>query len=460
MAVPDVTRQLAERVLAVRFDTLPTEVVAAARGVVLDGVATMLAGAREPVSGIVVRHLARYGGVGQATVVGHDRTLAPLDAAYANATAAHALDFELMWYPPTHPTSPVLPAILALAETRPVSGQQLIEALVAGFEVQGRLHLAAFASVDRWLRGLHFPGLVGPFGSAAACARLLALDVHRLQMAFGIAGSRVAGLMANTGTMAKSSHPAGAARGGLESALLAAEGYTAAPDILGAGWGYNDVFYDGELDLSVVIDRFGDPYRMVDPGVIVKKHPAQYPTHWSIDAALEVRADPAYRAAAVRRVRIEVGADNEAARVHRPATGLGGKFSIAYTVAVALLDGEVTIDSFSDERLAGADVQDLLGCIEVVRRPEVTAMDFATAWSRVTVEQADGSEVTARVDRPAGIWDHPIAWDRWVAKFRTCAMRSVADARATEILARIEALDQLEDVTELTQLLRTEGPGR
>jgi hypothetical protein len=153
-----------------------------------------------------------------------------------------------------------------------VSGRQAIEAVAAGFELQGRLHRAAFSSVKRWLRGLHVPGSVGPFGSVAACAKLLESSPRGLQMAFGIAGSRVSGLMANTGTMSKATH--------------------------------------------------------------------------SANAALLVRADPDVSVDQARRRRVEVGADNESARPGRPASGLAGKFSVAYTVAIALLDGAVTIDSF------------------------------------------------------------------------------------------------------------------
>jgi 2-methylcitrate dehydratase PrpD len=452
------TRQLCQKIQEISFDTLPADVVHVARGAVMDGIANMLAGSREPLAQILLTHLSRFTGDPAATVVGHDVQADPFQAAFANGIFCHSMDFELMWYPPTHPTGPTLAAILAVSELRSVSGRDALAALVAGFEIQGELNRAIFETGTRWPNGMHPPGLLGPFGAAASAGKLLELDPWQMQHALGIAASRAGGLMANTGTMTKSSHSGHSARVGLESAMLAEVGFTGSDDILEATHGFNEVFFDGRMHLDKVVSSYGQPFRMVDPGVIVKKHPSQYPTHWSIDAALEIRSIVGFAPEDVAHVAVEVGADNESARVERPSTGLAGKFSISYTVAAALLDGVIDIDTFRDERLHSPDMQETLNKVEIIRHESVRAMDFAQAWSRVTVTMTDGTAHTARVDRPLGIWDNPLPWHLWVEKYQRCATRAVSDARAAEILTLIEAFEELSDVgKEFVTLLRGQG---
>jgi 2-methylcitrate dehydratase PrpD len=447
------TRDIAAAVTELRFEDLPGPVVEAARRAVLDGFANMLAGSTQPIAGPLLAHVAEWSH-GTATIAGHRVTADPFMAAFANGVFCHCLDFEVMWMPPTHPTSPTLPAILALAQTRPpVSGRDLITALVAGFEIQSHLSRCIVETGRQWPHGYHPPGLVGPFGAAAATGRLLGLDVDGMVQAFGIAASRAGSLMANTGTMTKSSHCGHAARMGLESALLATKGYTSAEGIFETRNGFSDAFFDYALDVSSIAPRFGRPFRMIDPGLAMKKYPSQYPTHWSIDAALAVHGQDGFDASHVAAVDVRVGADNESAVTTRPATGLAGKFSITYTVAAALLDGQVDIDTFTDERHAAEDLRDLLPKVGITLDPDIRAMDFSAAWSEVTVTTDDGRTFAARIDRPLGIWDNPLPWDGWVTKYRSCARRAVPETQAEELLARVSDLESVEDVATLLPLL-------
>jgi 2-methylcitrate dehydratase PrpD len=417
----------------------------AARGILLDGVANMLAGSREPLATPLCGYL-RQTSNGPCAVVGHDFRVGPCDAAFANAIFCHSMDYEMIALPPTHPTSPVLAPIMALSQIRKVSGQQALEALVAGIEVECAINIAIY-STKRWLFGLHEPGMVGPFGAAAASSKLIGLPGEKISMAFGIAGSRVSGLMANTGSMTKATHCGQAARGGLEAALLINEGYTANPDILGARWGFNQVYFNGNMDLSLILPGFGEDLRVVNPGLAVKKYPSQFPTHWSIDAAIDLIQTGNFSATEIDRVTVEVGADCESAQATElPTTGLAGKFNLRYPVAAALLDGTVGIDTFRDERLNSADMQDMLRRIDIVKMPDVKAMDFAAAWSRVTVTTKTGSVWSSRVDRPLGIWDRPLPWDYRLAKFRDCASRVYDESVVDGLIDEIEHFEDVNDV--------------
>src|SRR5688572_11151025 len=177
-----------------------------ARQVTLDGLAVILAGSTEPlgVGRISIEYAREMGGAPQASVIAGGFKTSMINAAYANGTIAHALDFDNTWYPLNHPTSPTLPAILAVAEHERLSGAKVVEAIVAAFEVQGRVRLAATGMETG--SGFHKPGMTGTLGAVAGVARALDLDRRQTLMAFGLAGSRMGSIAINTGTMTKSSH--------------------------------------------------------------------------------------------------------------------------------------------------------------------------------------------------------------------------------------------------------------
>ena len=257
------TETLAKLIAGTKYDSIPPDVIEAAKVVILDGIGVMLAGSREEPAKIVADYVRDMGGNPLCSVYGHGFSTSPVMAAFANGVAGHVLDYEVMWHPPTHPTSPTLPPILALAEMHSVSGQDVLAALVVGFEVQGRIRLAS-AGVD--LHGFHPPGLVGVLGSAAASARLLGLDSRKTRMALAISASRAGTLAANIGTMTKSTHCGNAGRMGLESALLASRGFTGNEEIMEHPAGYASVLFGEDFDLQAVTEGFGSPYRLVDPG--------------------------------------------------------------------------------------------------------------------------------------------------------------------------------------------------
>lgn len=438
------------------YGDLPAPVVEAARCAILDGLGNILAGSRQPLARPYVDHVVSWGGNDGVTVAGYPRRTDAKHAAFLHGIFCHALDFEVMWTPPTHPTSPTLPVAMALAEAQgPVSGRDLITALAAGFEFQGRLNRAIVATGRPWPHGFHPPGLLGPFGAATVAGRLLGLSAEQLATAYGIAGSRTGALLANIGTMTKASHSGNAARMGLESALLAGCGVTARQDILEGRNGISEAYFDGELDLDPTVRLFGNPFLMVDPGLAMKKYPSQFPTHWSIEAAIGIREQPGFRADDVESVTVEVGADNESANIGKPETGLAGKFSLVYTVSAALLDGRVGIETFTDARLAGADIQAMMDRISVSLNPAVKAMDFTSAWSEVVVTTRSGERLARRVDRPLGIWDNPMPWSGWVDKFRECAAQTVDDATAGKILHEVERLEDLDDFAPVVRLMAT-----
>lgn len=453
MATPTLTGRFVDQVLAVEYDALPPEAVDVAKQVTLDGIAVMLAGATEPlgVGRISTEYVRQMGGAPQATVIaGGFKTSMP-NAAYANGTMAHALDFDNTWYPLNHPTSPTLPAILAIAEHHRLPGPRIIEAIVTAFEVQGRVRLAATGLETG--SGFHKPGTTGIFGATAAAARLLGLNKDQTLMAFGIAGSRAGSLSINTGTMTKSSHSGHAARMGIECGVLAGMGWTASADVFGSK-GFFDTFLAGNAAPQLLIEGFGEPFRMVSPGVGFKKHPSNYFTHRPIDAALALRAESGVKPEGIDSVEV-VFPRFEYVDRPQPDTGLDGKFSVQYTVAVALLDGEITIDSFTNERRFAPDVAALLPRVALTF-DDAIPRDFDQMHTVVTVRMKDGRQLSRKVDKLSGWIGLPLSRDERLRKFHSCARRVLAKNAADRIVELVEDLERLPDVVEIMDLARAD----
>ena len=452
METRTLTGELVDHVLAVHFEALPPAAIEVARHVALDGLAVMLAGATEPlgVGRISIEYVKQAGGAPQASVIAGGFKTSMQGAAYANGTMAHALDFDNTWYPLNHPTSPTLPAILALAEHYGISGRKVIEAIVAAFEVQGRLRLAATSMADG--AGFHKPGTTGTFGAITAAVKLLDLTREQALMAFGLGGSRAGSLAINTGSMTKSSHSGHAARMGVECGLLAKMGWTASADVFGPG-GFFDTFLGGKAEPQRLTEGFGAPFRMVDPGVGFKKHPSNYFTHRPIDAALALRRETGLNPADIERVEIAFPRFEYVNRP-QPKTGLDGKFSVQYTTAIALLDGEITVDSFTDERRFAPDATALLART-TLRYDDAIPRDFDRMHVVVTVTARDGRARSKKIDRLSGWIGYPLTRDERLAKFHSCARRVLHGPAADRIVELVDGLDSLENVREIMDLART-----
>jgi aconitate decarboxylase len=272
-------------------------------------------------------------------------------------------------------------------------------------------------------------------------------------MALGLAGSRAGSISINTGSMTKSSHSGHAARMGLECAVLAGMGWTAATDVFGKG-GFFDTFLGGRAEPHLLVEGFGRPFRMVDPGVGFKKHPSNYFTHRPIDAALALREEHGIAPADIERVEVRFPRFQYVNRP-RPETGLDSKFSVQYATTVALLDGEVTIDSFTNERRFASDVEALLPRVTLTMDEAIPA-DFDSMHAIVTVVLKSGRTHSRKVDRLSGWIGQPLTPEQRLRKFHSCAKRVLRKEAADRVAALAERLDELGDVDELMGLVRAD----
>jgi aconitate decarboxylase len=449
------TAELSQRVAAARFEDLPPETVAAARRLVLDGIAVALAGAvEEEAIPIMAAHFRALGGAEQCTAIGCGFKTDPVRAAALNGAAMHVLDFEPMWSPATHALSTTLPVALGLAEARGAAGREVLTALVKGIEIQGWLREASGQYTPDVLK-FHPPGLVGPMGAAAAAGHLLGLDAERLANAFGIAASRAGSVFGNVGTMTKSTHCGQAASLGLDAALLAEGGFTGDAETFESPLGYAATFYPGTFKPEEMLKYGQQPWRVVQPGYAIKMFPSQFGTHFAITAGLTLHPQIP-DAASIRAVRLTAPVMPYVNRPH-PETGLSGKFSLQYTLASALLDGKVGIRTFTDQRLNAPDMLALLPKITLHMDKSIPAR-FETMHVLLAIELTDGRVLETRCDGPRGMWGQPpIAEADHLAKVRDClsvCLQHDAAERCIELALSIETLAPAQ-VRELMSLVAT-----
>ena len=436
------TKTLAQFIVDTRYDQLPAPVVDAAKVAILDGVANMLGGSTQDLATIIGQYVKALGGTPQSTVIGWGfQTNAP-SAAFANGVFGHCLDYEIQGFPPTHGTSSCLPAALALGETLHASGKTIIEAYVVGWEIQGRLRAASAPASNP---AFHPPGMVGPLGGAASSAKVLGLDPHQTLMALGIAASRTGGLTANTGTMVKATHPGNAARMGAEAAILAQMGYTSSAEVLEAPTGYAAALFQGHLDWDVLTRGLGESYRLVDPGFDMKRFPAQVYMQIPIEAVLNLRQRYRLTPAMVDHLTIYRQGRGHAGPA--PHSGLDGKFSVEYCAAVALLDGRVVIDSFTDARRFAPDMEEML------RKMRVEPVEQAPGVVTVTAHLNDGTTVSEACRGFRGSATNPMTREERLDKVWDCVGRILSTQDAERVIALLEDLENVPDISALLQII-------
>jgi aconitate decarboxylase len=440
-----VTAELCDKIVATTFESLTPEAVTKARRLVLDGIAVAVAGSREEAIGILADHYRSLGGLPDAPVLGLGFRTSATAAAVLNGASMHVLDFEPMWNPANHALSTTLPAILSLAESRKLAGRDIVTALVKGIEMAGWIRAASHHGATRF----HPPGMVGPMGASIAAGHVLSLNAGQQAHALGIAASRCGALTANAGTMTKSTHCGQGVMLGMEAAMLAARGFTANPEPFEAHQGYVHAFGTAEFQPRDLLN-FGPPYRVVDPGYVIKLFPSQFATQFVITAGLDLHrriGDPR-RIRAVRLVAPQMPYINRP----RPNTGLEGKFSVQYTLSTALLRGFVNIDTFTDEAVNAPDIGEMLGKVSVEMVPEIPAR-FDIMHVEAEVELTDGSTAQTRCDGPRGMWGQPaISDDEHLVKVRDCLSKRLPSDRMERCIALARSVDTL-DPTGVSELL-------
>jgi 2-methylcitrate dehydratase PrpD len=436
------TRALGDFVAAVSFERLPQQAIAVAKLGFTDCAATMIAGAAEPAPQLLRQALAPP--AGPATLYFSGEPCAPAEAAWINGTAGHALDYDDVALR-GHPSTVLVPAILAEGEAREASGRDMIAAYVAGYEVWAELCDRDPGHHHR--KGWHPTGIFGAIGAAAAGAALRRLDGERAACALALAASQSGGLMANFGTMTKPFHAGRAAYAGLLSARLAELGFTASADALEHPQGFlAAVSPAGAADRESPPKGLGTAWKIVAQGLGIKKYPACYCTHRALDAMLDLLARHPLQPDDIEQITVSLS-DTHALilRNHEPQTGLAAKFSIEFAMAAAVVARRAGLAEYTDEFVRRPQIQQLMRRVRVAtNRDYDPLLSGASVFDQVTVELKGGGKLeSAKVARARGHAERPLSEDELFAKFRDCLAAGRARIAPEPLFERFRHLERL-----------------
>jgi 2-methylcitrate dehydratase len=448
--------QFSDFAAKLRFEDLPSSVVHEGKRRVLDSIGCALGAWHDEPSVIARRVASELSAKRGATLWGTSHA-APADwTAFVNGIMVRYLDYNDTYLSkePAHPSDNI-PAAIAAAESAGAGGRELIAAIVLAYEVQCRLCDAASLRKIGWDHVTY-----GAFSTALAAGKLMGLDADQMTEALGIAG--VASAALRQSRVGKLSHWKGcafanAARHGVYAAMLAKAGMTGPAPIFEGEKGFEKLV-SGPLTLHGPL--VGEQGGFMILQTSIKCWPVEYHAQSAVQAALEVRARIGNEK--IQSVLIEshdasvdiIGAGDEK---WRPATRETADHSLPYIVAAALVDGQITAESFSPQRIADPALLEFLQRVKVQRNAELSARYPGSVANIVSVTLANGRTIVGRVDDPLGHARNPMTDAQVADKFFRQADPLLGHAKAEAVADWVNSLETKSCLDDLFPLLRVEG---
>jgi 2-methylcitrate dehydratase PrpD len=450
---PAITESIARFVAETDVKHAPPELRKQAQRAAIDTIGIAIAARDDAGFRTLQRTLEGDLAAGRATVLPTGGTTTAPDAALLNGLAAHALDYDDVTHPIYgHPSVALIPSLLAVAEDLGSSGGELLDAYIIGFQVI--CALAAGLNIrPHYSKGWHSTATTGVLAATAGVSRLMGLTPEQVRHALGIAASMASGSRQNFGTMTKPLHPGLSSRNAVLAARLAANGFTADTSQLEAPLGFF-AMYGVDADLDAAERKLAKRWSLIDDGINVKKYPCCYNTHRTADAALRIAPEVGKDIDAITAitVTVEPGGADPLIR-HRPVTGLEAKFSAEYGVAASLIDGKISLASFSDAAVLRPEAQKLLRKVEISdsATPPFGESAWDYAYSAVEV-RTSGETYRERVDVPRGDARLPLSDAELDEKFRDCVEYSGSGWDADGILNALRRLPETSRITGFASL--------
>ena len=450
----DPTQVLARFAATLEYERIPAHAREYCKDLLLDTLACAVAGHQGEETGQVAAFASALAQSSESSIIGGDR-LSLAGATLLNAYLVTAVTMCDVHRPTlTHITPEVMPPALGIAERDGLSGRDLLVALAAGCEVTTRIGLGLDFPEFR-KRGWHGPGIIGPFGAAAAVGRLLRFDAETMARAFGLAGSQAAGTFAAWGTPTVKFHQCRGALSGLMAGLLSQQGFVATQEFLTAKDGglYNTYTNGGKPDAA--IEGLGERWELEQ--IALRLWPSASTIQGLVTAMFDLVEQHDVKPAEVRKLRVTLG--ETANKMHGIFPRYQGKFeallSTHYAAAVILHDRELTLAQFEPERYNDPKLK-AFAAEKVEVRADASLKEVQTI---VEAETADGRTIGVRSDIPRGAPENRLTRAQIEAKFRTYAKPRMSGARIEEVIAMVTKLEDLGSVRKLMDVLRSEGQG-
>jgi 2-methylcitrate dehydratase PrpD len=454
-ATQTVLEQIANRIVSFDLKAITPQAIMLSRTAIIDTLGVTLAGAIEPCTTNLLRTPGVASAPGVCTIFGTAQKTSALDATFINGTASHALDYDDFSQPMGgHQSAPLVAPLMAIAEERGASGLKLLQSYVVGIETE--IRLARAVNFYHYDKGWHPTATLGVFGAAAAAGHLLKLDAKKQTIALAIAASFASGIKANFGTMVKPLHVGQCARNGLLAVLMADAGYDANPEALEHHQGFFNAYNGkGNYDSSLIFENWANPLEVLSPSMGLKQFACCGSTHPAVTMALQLRQQETFSPQDIEKVDI---LPHRRRLPHTnnpdPQTPLAAKFSVQYAVARALVNGAVRLDDFEGNAHFDSNVRAIMAKTTAAPHPDMPDDSPDQFGAEVIVALKDGRTVSRRINSLVGRGgDYPLTSEELWEKFNDCAKRVLPANDIPALFARLEKLEHIKNIRELTPLL-------
>jgi 2-methylcitrate dehydratase PrpD len=448
-----ITERISEFVVETSFEDMSEEVVQIAKEFVLDSIGASLIGSLEPASKIARKYIEEIGGLPEAGVIGGGFKTSVINAAFLNGTSNHASELEACGdFAGCNPLS-VIPVALAFGEKLRLTGKKILEGIIVGFEIQGKMGMAT--TPGSHAKGWCSISLHGTLGAAVTAAKMLELSVDQTRMALGIAADQASGLMRQLGTMTHLLEGGLGCRNGVLAATLAKMGLTAADDIFDGHPSFWEVYVgEGNFDPEKMMNNLGSPFYFLSPGISMKKYPCCFFMHRALDAALQLIEKHKIDYENVGCIEAGVTPFIYDALVghENPKSGDMARFSLEHCLASAILKKKVTVDSFTDEEVRSQVFKEAREKVKLTVHPEWPSGRSALVIP-ITVKLRDGNEFSNKVERLMGSAELPLNRNEQIERYKGFASPFLSDPEIEQSVDLILNVDELSEITDLMNIL-------
>ncbi|KJS83701.1 MAG: hypothetical protein JM58_12235 [Peptococcaceae bacterium BICA1-8] len=447
--------ELAEFIVNLKFEDIPSDVIAKEKDHILDGIGNGLHGAKSEFGKMLVEYLKEFPTKSEATVWGTGIKTNCQMAAMANGAFSNVGELEDAHHRTKFkPNTILVQAAFAVGEREHSSGKEIIEALIVANEICIRIGIATHVGKEGYARGWLSTSSIGTFGACAIAGRLMGLNVEKMAQALAIAGGQPCGLWSGGLSMGKRALIGRAAENGIYAAYIAKQGITGDTKIFDGDWGNIGDIISPIYEPEYITKELGQYWYTREIGL--KCYPTKGGAHSAIDCILDIVTNNNIAPEEIEQIIIRTTTgivNNKALHIFPPQNFWEAQNSIPFIMAVSVFDKECGLAQFTDEKYINQDILNLGKKVKMQIEPEADKLAPKTKTAFVDVKMQNGEIFTSRIDYCSGEPENPLSKEKLYKKFKNVASYALDEEGMTRVINIVENLDQQDNLKELMEVL-------